>query len=34
MIGVSSEGTRGGEEEFACNVVSVVCKLVDLPVVD
>jgi len=38
MIGVRSEGTRGGgrgeEEESACVVVFVVCKLVDLPVVD
>ncbi len=35
MIGVRSEGTRGGgEEEFACVVVFVVCKLVDLPAVD
>ncbi len=40
MIGVKSEviGGRGEEEEedeeFACDVVLVVCKLVDLPAVD
>ncbi len=39
MIGVNSEVTRGGEddeddEEFACDVVLVVGKLVDLTAAD
>ncbi len=39
MIGVDSEVTRGGDddeddEEFAWDVVLVVCKLVDLTVAD
>jgi hypothetical protein len=39
MIGVNSEVTRGGDddeddEEFACDVVLVVGKLVDLTAAD